>query len=186
MNTIVISWSEWMVRVSLQATVVVCVAFVLSRVFCVWFRAPAWAELWLWRLAFVKLLLLLVITGSIAIPVLPSRQSLAIRTEAYDSNPARSQSPSVVSEAGSRKLAGPGSAVTGPVAKSQLVFEGVNVGQDGSVAVDFVEPVHVVASSSLKVNWIALLFGGWVLGVAVNVTFMLRHGRQAWCRTLSE
>ena len=71
-------WLTGIERACWQGGFALALVWVLSRL---WPRLPARAKSWLWRLAFLKLLVALFCPTTIDLPLLPSRQPSSIRRD---------------------------------------------------------------------------------------------------------
>jgi beta-lactamase regulating signal transducer with metallopeptidase domain len=69
LNSFSADWSAWLWRACWQGAIVIAIAWLLSLALQ---RSSPWLRSWVWRLAYVKLLLLLVWTSPINVPLLPA------------------------------------------------------------------------------------------------------------------
>ncbi len=70
MNTLPDFWAEVMLRATLHGAIVVGAVFVIGFLFSNYMTSKA--QCWLWRLVFIKLLLLTIVTTPIKLPILPA------------------------------------------------------------------------------------------------------------------
>ena len=72
LNSLSADWAAWLWRVCWQATVVIAIAWTLATAFHRW--SPRLRS-WIWRLAYLKLLLLLMWTTPVKLAILPAAES---------------------------------------------------------------------------------------------------------------
>lgn len=85
LNAVSGPWAEAVWRACWQGAVALGLVWVVCRA---WPRLPAGAQCWLWRLAYLKLLLGVVRLPAVAVPVLPDRAPAAVHfASAFDAAP---------------------------------------------------------------------------------------------------
>jgi len=81
------AWTKWISMASIQG-----IGFILFVLVTCWLirKSSQWAQCWLWRLAFLKLVLLLIFVSPVQLPILPRTADNPVETEllALDSNSA--------------------------------------------------------------------------------------------------
>jgi beta-lactamase regulating signal transducer with metallopeptidase domain len=84
LNSVSADWLELMIRATWQGVIVITLVWLSCR--CV-SAIPAACKVWLWRLAFLKLLVLLVWVTPVSLPVLPTRDVKPLDTSATPAMP---------------------------------------------------------------------------------------------------
>ena len=74
------AWAQWLSMTSIQA--IVFILFVLATCWLIR-KSSQWAQCWLWRLVFLKLVLLLVFVSPIQLPILPSSAADSVATTEF-------------------------------------------------------------------------------------------------------
>jgi beta-lactamase regulating signal transducer with metallopeptidase domain len=79
LNSFAADWSTWLWRVCWQTAIVIAIAWVLCTLLS---RSSPWLRSWIWRLAYVKILLVLVWTTPVNLPLLPPSEEPALAATA--------------------------------------------------------------------------------------------------------
>ena len=149
------------VLAAIVLSVVATIAAIANRV-----GLPAWFEHWCWRLAFIKILLVLVITQPIAIPLLPAK-------------PVERTNP--VLETSSLQLAiePEWDNVTGQ-SENPLVAVAVRAGNGLVTETDQRVLAKTDHSSLSTIKWLMCLAGLWLCGALLNAVLLLMQWLRVW------
>ena len=180
------SWAEVMTRATLQGTLVIL--FVLVICLCFSKRLTHRSQCWLWRLAFLKLLLLSFVVTPIKLPVLPEATPREATVEVADLAQSPSETTALQTEFMRSAMKAMTSQDSNPPRRDPF--------QPDSQEQEMVNADHSPSSfaswsSILPIHPRQSLFVLWLMGVAGSSVWLLRSAWQAKkirlsCRTLQD
>ena len=141
-NTLPDLWAEIMLRATVQGAIAVGIVFAIGFLFSRYLSSKA--QCWLWRLVFIKLLLLAIVTTPFQIPILPAEAN-NLHVAELDTN------------SSSAWLAH--DPVSGEMIEVQEPTDTTKHGES-------TEPALGATARNLNSSYSTLLFGLWITGVA--------------------
>jgi len=177
LNDFSIGWSTWLWRATWQAAIVIAVAWVLTVVLA---RQSPRFRSWIWRLAYVKLLVLLIWTTPLRLAVLPAAEvSESTNVQPLSAQPdpdIKPRPPVALNEAG---LSNQKSVITNhepdAIYKDSLSGEAIPplTPSDASVvSTSDLRPPNATSQPAIPLTWQSWLLLAWLIGLAAVLTWL--------------
>ena len=153
------AWMDWLSMASIQA--IVFILFVLTTCWLIQ-KSSQWAQCWLWRLVFLKLVLLLVFVSPIQLPILPHSADDPMASTDIEFVDSNSTTVSYLAANGDLNLSESSQA---PVVDSETMESFPN-----SESIETSRHSGSAASSFATIRSILLVL--WLTGVAIGITIL--------------